>query len=188
MIWSHNLRAGLMAVMLYLGLGVAPALGKVRVPADYVTAAELHGIDDPAILYAIAMQESGRLDRETDLLEPWPWTLNVDGKGYFFADMTEIWDALARFVQEEPNHIGLGLVQVTWPFNPDILSNPYLALDPSTNLSLGAQILRDCYDRLDDWWQAVGCYHSPTPKIATAYRQRVYRHWLALHRLGTDPS
>lgn len=188
MIWSHSVSTGLIAIILLLGISVLPASGKVRVPSDYVTAAELHGIDDPVILYAIAMQESGRMDEETNLLKPWPWALNVEGKGYYFANMTEIWDALALFVQEEPRHIGIGLVQVTWPFNPDILTNPYLALEPSVNLALGARILRGCYDRHGDWWRAVGCYHSPTPKIATAYRQRVYRHWLALHRNGKKPS
>ena len=97
--------------------------------------------------------------------------------------MTEVWDALSGFIERKPRQIGIGLVQVTWPFNPDILWDPYTALEPATNLALGARILRDCYDRLGDWWHAVGCYHSPTAEIALAYRQRVHRHWLALHRL-----
>ena len=180
MTWYRFVRSTIVALAMSWWCGEAPAAAETIVPNDYVAAADLHGIDDPSILYAIAMQESGQYDPMTKRLRPWPWALNVEGQGYFFADMAEVWDALALFLQDRPQHVGIGSLQVTWPFNPDILWDPYTALDPSTNLSLGARILRDCYDRLGDWWQAVGCYHSPTPKIAMAYRQRVYRHWLTL--------
>lgn len=180
MTWPRFAKAAIAVLAVAWCESAPPAEGATIVPSDYVVAADLHQIDDPSLLYAIAMQESGRYDPHAERLEPWPWALNVDGKGYFFADMTEVWDALAAFLQEQPKHVGISLVQVTWPFNPDILWDPYTALDPATNLSLGARILRDCYDRLGDWWQAVGCYHSPTPKIALAYRQRVHRHWLTL--------
>ncbi|MGI9500969.1 MAG: lytic transglycosylase domain-containing protein, partial [Geminicoccaceae bacterium] len=165
-----------------LATTVSTASGRQPIPDVYVATAELHGIQDPSLLYAIATQESGRLDPRSGALKPWPWTLNVAGQGYYYADMTEVWDALAGFMQDKPRHIGIGLVQVTWPFNPDILWDPYTALEPSTNLTLGARILRACYDRLGDWWHAVGCYHSPTAKIALAYQKRVRRHWLALNR------
>ncbi len=188
MILSHSIKASLLAAALFLGLGTPPASAKIKIPPVYVATAELHGIADPSILYAIAMQESGKLDPETDLLKPWPWALNVDGEGHYFDNMTDVWNALAGFLQEEPRNIGIGLVQVTWPFNANILWEPYTALDPGTNLTLGAIILRDCYDRLGDWWRAVGCYHSPTPKLAVGYRQQIYRHWLALQRIGAEPS
>lgn len=188
MISSPSIRATFAAAFLFLGLGTPPASATTEIPPTYVATAELYGIDDPSILYAIAMQESGRFDQETELLKPWPWVLNVDGKGHYFDDMTEVWNALAGILQEDPKHVGIGLVQVTWPFNPDILWDPYTALDPGTNLMLGAMILRDCYDRLGDWWRAVGCYHSPTPKLAVGYRQQIYRHWLALQRIGQQAS
>lgn len=181
MTWSRCVRSLLVTMMVAWWTGVSPAKGDLVVPADYVITADLHGIPDPALLYAIAIQESGRFDPEAGRLKPWPWALNVEGQGYFYRNMTEVWDALASFIRENPRHIGIGLVQVTWPFNADILWDPYTALEPTSNLALGARILRDCYDRLGDWWQAVGCYHSPTAEIAEAYRHRVYRHWLAIN-------
>lgn len=181
MIWLRCAKSFLVAMMVAWSTGVPPAHGGSAIPQDYVITAELHGIPDPTLLYAIAMQESGRFDRKIGRLKPWPWALNVEGQGYFYDDMTDVWDALASFLREEPRHIGIGLVQVTWPFNADILWDPYTALDPATNLVLGARILRGCYERLGDWWQAVGCYHSPTAEIAEAYRDRVYRHWLTIH-------
>ena len=188
MTWSRFARAILATCTFGAWASLSPVHASTPIPVKYVMAASLHGIEDPSILYAIAMQESGRFDRETGLLKPWPWALNVDGQGYYFDDMAEVWDALSNFLQDDPKHIGIGLVQVTWPFNGDLLWEPYTALDPGTNLTLGAHILRECYDRLGDWWRAVGCYHSPTPKNAVAYRQKIYRHWLALRHLGTVPT
>ena len=62
--------------------------------------------------------------------------------------MEAAWDALAGFFEEQPAHIGVGLVQVTWPYNPHLLQDPYMALEPSINLGIGARILRACYESL----------------------------------------
>jgi hypothetical protein len=73
-------------------------------------------------------------------------------------------------------------MQVNWRFHRAALRDPWAALDPFFNLRAGARILRQCYQRLRDWWQAVGCYHAPgrsaaQRRRATAYRDRVKRHW-----------
>jgi len=120
--------------------------------------------------------------QEFDQRTPWPWTLNVAGHGYYFNSQAEAWDALRGHVEKGQSNIGVGLMQVTWPHNQYALVDVYSALDPATNLRLGAQILRACFDRLGEWWAAVGCYHSPgSSEIrharADAYIASVKRRW-----------
>jgi hypothetical protein len=177
------------AALVFAGssLTVSSAVAAPSIPAVYQATAEAQGVP-PSLFYAIAMQESGRFHEDDGRLKPWPWSLNVAGKAYYYDSMEEAWDALAGFVEEQPAHIGIGLVQITWPYNPHLLRDPYTALEPSINLGIGAQILRACYERLGDWWLAAGCYHSPTPAYATAYQERVQRHWLALMAGGRAGS
>jgi hypothetical protein len=162
-------------------LALPAAVDAFDLPKAYTVTAELHGIPDSLLLYAIAQQESGRLFDHADRLIPWPWTLNIEGKAYYFRSQAEARDSLARWVRLQPKHIGIGLMQITWPYNQHLPWNPLMALDPQINLSLGALILRECFDRHGDWWAAVGCYHSPTRREAESYRQKVNRRWNTLN-------
>ena len=188
MTWSRFSRSFVIFMMLGWLVGIPHADGRTVIPGEFLAAAELHDIPDPSILYAIAIQESGRRDEADGQLKPWPWALNVGGESRYFADMTEAWSALNEIFVDPPRNIDIGLVQVSWPINKHVINDPFMALEPTNNVAIGAHILRECFDRLREWWQAVGCYHSPTPERALAYRERVYRHWLRLHKLDGGES
>jgi hypothetical protein len=162
-------------------LASSAAVDAFNPPEAYSITAELHGIPDGSLLYAIAQQESGRFYDGADRIVPWPWTINIEGKAYYYRNMAEAKESLVRYIRLRPKHIGIGLLQITWPYNQHLPWRPIMALDPQINLSLGAIILRECYNRLGDWWAAVGCYHSPTPMHAERYRRRVKRRWQALN-------
>lgn len=174
---SHS--AVVMMGVLLAALASARADVEQSLPPLFVATADAHGIP-PTLFYAIALQESGRQAAETGAFRPWPWSLNVGGKARYYATMEEAWDALTRLFKDPPRNIDIGLVQVSWPVNRHVIHDPFLALEPTINLAIGAQILRECFDRLGDWWAAVGCYHSPTPKRASAYRERVQQRWRRL--------
>lgn len=168
---------------------VAPVLhangGSVitEVPRAYKETARLYGIP-PKLFYALALQESGRT--VDGAFAPWPWTLNVEGQGYYYNSQTEVWDALNEFVIADRTNIGIGLLQVTYPYNQHVLSELYLAIDPHTNLRMGAVILLERYRESGDWWIAVGHYHSPGKKPAQVeraqrYRESVKRRWKQLY-------
>jgi hypothetical protein len=157
---------------------LAPAQPPTRVPGLFVATADLYGIP-PAILYAIACQESGRAAPGLPL-QPWPWTLNVAGRGYYYASHTEVWDGLSRHVERRPANVGVGLMQVTWPYNLHVLTDLYLVIEPQENLRVAAHILAERQRAAGDWWTAVGWYHSRTPALAARYRASVRRHWRRL--------
>jgi Transglycosylase SLT domain len=110
--------------------------------------------------YGIALNESGKRLANKDY-RPWPWTLNVEGKAYFYPTRKACYRALTGFLGQGKTIIDIGLMQVNWHYHRDKLGNPWQALDPYFNLHVGARILRHEYDMTHDWFQAVGRYHSP---------------------------
>jgi soluble lytic murein transglycosylase-like protein len=173
------------AATLLAGIFSAPAcLAGESVPSGYASAARAHGI--PAdIFYAVALTESGKVVDRYRTRRPWPWTLNVGGKGYFYASREDAYQALRRFLAQGKRSIDIGLMQVNWRWHRDKLGDPWQALDPDHNLQVSARILATCYRERRDRWDAVGCYHAPNNrKFARRYRRNVAAHWRRIARRG----
>ncbi|BFI52577.1 lytic transglycosylase [Yersinia pseudotuberculosis] len=114
-----------------------------------------------AFLYSLALVESSRRFKGGE--RPWPWTINVAGKGYRYETREEAWHALLRFVRQAPlKRIDVGIAQVNLGWNGHLFPSFYDVFDPNTNLRVAAQILRACYEnRAGSWITAAGCYHHP---------------------------
>lgn len=146
------------------------------IPAGYVKIARAHGVP-PSILYGISRAESDRQDKKQGGHKPWPWTLNVAGKGYYFDTRQKAFEALTEHVGAGRN-VDIGPAQVSWNYHRSRLGTLWSALDPYHNLNVGAQILREMFDvtcaSRCDWWRAIGMYHSPKDQEnAQRYRLRV---------------
>ena len=133
------------------------------------------------LFYAVALAESGKLIDSVNRRRPWPWTLNIAGQGVYFNNRWQAWRALDQSLRAGQDSVDIGLMQVNWRFHQRRLGNSWLALDPTHNLSVGAEILKDCYKRRRDWWASVGCYHAPIDSLrATRYRALVVAIWREL--------
>lgn len=154
------------------------------VPEGYRIIAKESGIPS-AILYAVALTESATQITSSNIYRPWPWTLNVGGQGYFFDSRIAAWQALKRWISQDRRSIDIGLMQVNWRYHKQKLVTPWQALDPYHNLRVGAEILKNCYLDRNEWWESVGCYHSPAnTQRAKRYRKRVTAHWRKIARAG----
>src|ERR1041385_1739384 len=60
------------------------------------------------VLTAIALRESGRLDPDTGRARPWPWTINVEGTGHFYASKEEAIAAVQSFQASGAQSIDVG--------------------------------------------------------------------------------
>ncbi|MEW8252710.1 MAG: lytic transglycosylase domain-containing protein, partial [Candidatus Thiodiazotropha sp.] len=89
-------------------------------PAGYRMIAAEHGIPQ-SVLFAVALTESGKQTGQTGTLRPWPWTLNVAGRGYFFDSRQAAWRALMTYLEEGKRSIDIGLMQVNWRYHQDRL-------------------------------------------------------------------
>ncbi|MEN4771398.1 lytic transglycosylase domain-containing protein [Duffyella gerundensis] len=159
--------------------------GMQTVPDGYTKVAREHGVP-PEALYSVALQESSRtLPRG---VRPWPWTLNVAGKGYRYKSRLEAWQALQVFMKTHSlKRIDVGIAQVNLGWNGSHFTSTWEALDPYTNLNAAAVILRECWDRKPgSWLDAAGCYHHPAGGQAAARYRSFIRTKLAT--LQSPPS
>lgn len=128
-------------------------------PPAYQLAA--HGADIPsAVLFAIALQESGI--RIHGRLLPWPWTLNIAGTPYRFANRQAACQALLQaLIRHDAKRIDAGLGQTNLGYHIERFSSPCEALDPYRNLAVTAALLREHHAATGDWVLAAGRYHRP---------------------------
>ncbi len=185
-------RGSILTVLLMLaGSGMCQSVAQT-IPDGYVQVARAHGI--PAeVLYAVSltetamapgdmagvMQYSRHDGRLPDASRPWPWTINVAGKGYRYASRLEAWQALQVFLKRYPaRRIDVGIAQVNLGWNGHRFPSTWAAFDPYTSLETAAVILQECRQRHpDSWLKAAGCYHHPAGgKPAVRYTAVVRRH------------
>ena len=127
------------------------------------------------LLFAISKVESGRFDPAMHQLEPWPWTVQAEGRGIYFENKAQavqwVEDAMARGVTS----IDTGCLQVNLFYHPHAFATLEDAFDPEHNADYAARFLLQLYASAGDWRQAAGFYHSQTLALATSYRDRVGR-------------
>ncbi len=178
-------RHGVLWLVMVIGLMVFHASwGDESVPVGYRIIAAEGGIPH-SLLYAVALTESGKQVTSADIYRPWPWTLNVAGRGYFYNSRLDAWQALIHQLREGERSIDIGLMQVSWRYHHKKLGTPWQALDPYFNLRVGSAILQACFKTRKDWWASVGCYHAPqNSNRAGRYRRRVLSHWRRITSAG----
>ncbi len=151
---------------------VTPVWAEISVPSAYELEAKQNNIP-PVVLFALALVESGRT-LPNKVFRPWPWTLTINAKPYFFSNREDADAKLQEVLAgEKPNQLGVGLMQVEWRFHKQRFSNSSMALDPYQNLKVGAQIFSEYWKETGNLWDAIGRYHSKTPKHATRYKNMV---------------
>lgn len=155
------------------------ACDKQIVPEGYVRVAQAHNVP-PESLYSVSLQESSRRLPQGE--RPWPWTLNVAGKGYRYKTRLEAWQALQVFIKTHTlKRIDVGIAQVNLGWNGQRFTSTWEALDPYKNLNAAATILRECWDRKPgSWLDAAGCYHHPAGGAPAARYRAFVKTKLAL--------
>lgn len=177
-------------ILIWLACGVAPMAqaGEHTVPAAYTNAAHAHQVP-PVMLYALSLAESA-----TTLSigrRPWPWTLNIAGRGERYATRNAACQALiASLKQTQIIDVGISQLNVHWQqrlFGADgRFADPCAALNPYANLDAAATILYRCHQRMkDSWIAAAGCYHRPAGGAPAAHYRVAFKRELARLRDGS---
>ena len=128
------------------------------------------------ILGAIARVESGRPDAD-GRPRPWPWTLNAEGDGQFLSGKAEAIATVRALQARGVRSIDVGCLQVNLMHHPDAFASLDEAFDPGRNAEYEASFLTQLRDQLGSWTAAIGAYHSATPGLASAYRDKVLAAW-----------
>lgn len=176
--WSQHGRLRVAIGLVWLlgtGIPVFAAQAQELPPPAYQLAAQQAPVPS-AVLYAVALQESGAKLRGR--LIPWPWTLNVAGQSERYATRAEACAGLRRaLARVSAGRIDVGLGQVNLGYQAHRYSAPCELLDPYRNLAIAADILREQHQPGEDWLLAIGRYHRPAGGEAAArYRRSVHHH------------
>ncbi len=129
------------------------------------------------LLFAVASTESGRWHRAAGVALPWPWTVNAEGKGYYFDSKTDAIAAVAKFRAQGIQSIDVGCMQINLHHHPEAFNSLNQAFDPEYNIAYGAKFLRNNYTELQSWKRAVAAYHSRTESLGDGYFDLVKKNW-----------
>lgn len=140
------------------------------------------------LLSTIARVESGRRDPASGQIAPWPWTINVEGQGFFFRTKAEAIIAVRQHQRAGARSIDIGCMQVNLLHHPAAFSDLEQAFDPAANAAYAARFLAELRARTGDWQRAAAFYHSQTPERADDYQRRVLAAWPEEIRLAPDTA
>lgn len=132
---------------------------------------------------AIALTESGRYDAVAGRARPWPWTINAEGAGQYFASRDQAVAAVKALLARGVRSIDVGCMQVNLAHYPRAFASIEEAFDPAANAAYAARFLDTLYQEHGQWLRAIAAYHSRTPALGNAYLDLVMARWQ-----GADPA
>ena len=150
--------------------------------------AELSQRLPPGLLQAISRTESGRNDPVTGRLRAWPWTINAEGAGRFFATRQDAIDAVKTLWARGVQSIDVGCMQINLLYHPHAFASLEQAFDPRANVLYAAFFLTTLYAASKDWGPAIAAYHSERPARGDAYRVLVLARWQNPGSASAKPS
>ena len=138
------------------------------------------------LLLAIGKRESGRFDMQAGDVLPWPWSVNREGEGHFFASRQEAAAYVASAEHQGSRSIDVGCFQINLKYHPMAFASLDAAFDPAANAAYAARFLRELHDRKGSWETAVAYYHSASPLLGVPYQEAVFATWHGLARVAAQ--
>lgn len=129
------------------------------------------------VLHSISLRESGRRDPETGRARPWPWTINYEGTGRYFASKAEAIAAVQEIQAIGGQSIDVGCMQVNLMHHPAAFPNLDRAFEPAVNADYAARFLVRLFGQTGDWTKATARYHSANPAQGEPYAGKVASFW-----------
>ncbi len=131
----------------------------------------------PRLMAVIGRVESGRRDPSTGVFAPWPWTINAEGQGQYFATKTAAIAAVRQLQARGVRSIDVGCMQINLLHHPNAFASLDSAFEPASNTAYAARFLTQLKSRGGTWQQATASYHSLTPALGEAYARKVMAAW-----------
>lgn len=175
--------------MLWLGLwaGTSAAAGYEQCHRAAQTASRETGVPLDVLL-AVSLTETGRKTGEK--VQPWPWALNAAGAGHWHPTRQDALAMAQSLRAQGHRNFDLGCFQINYRWHGESFASLDDMLDPEQNALYAARFLSRLFAELGDWSSAAGRFHSATPHLAHAYRQRFDRYLASVTgtHLADDPG
>jgi soluble lytic murein transglycosylase-like protein len=122
------------------------------------------------MLYSISLHETGKIHTNKKLKMSWPWSVNVEGQGFYFNTKREAVKFVSEQLSSGKESIDVGCMQINLKHHPKAFRSLDYAFDPKNNIQYGATFLREKYEQLGDWSRAIAHYHSATQHLGEKYK------------------
>lgn len=177
------------AVALWLNgavvLAATPATTMALCRNAAIASADKHGVPRDVML-AITLVETRT--RRGGVSGPWPWTVNVAGKGGWFqsraAALLHAQSALSR----GETSFDVGCFQLNYRWHGMHFASIDQMFEPGPSGDYAARFLKDLHAETGDWIKASGHYHSRTPVHAKRYRGLVARAVASMNGKIPEPT
>lgn len=147
-----------------------------------------YGVDYD-LLQTISAVESGRWDNLQNRYIAWPWTVNANGRGYYYKTREEALAAIKNFQQKGITSIDVGCMQVNLKYHGDAFASVEEALDPENNVKYSAKFLRSLYSQNgNNWKNAAKKYHSGNPTAGEEYTKRLEQRFESFKIAGLSQN
>ena len=125
------------------------------------------------VMLAISLTETGR--RMDGHMRPWPWTVNMEGKGVWFDTQPEALAYVRREFARGARSFDVGCFQINYRWHGQAFASIDEMFEPLANARYAAKFLGELYEEFGDWTLAAGAFHSRTPRYARKYKARFTR-------------
>jgi len=141
-----------------------------------------------SVLQAISLTETGR--KSDGKMRPWPWTVNMEGKGVWFETEDDARSYVYKNYKRGARSFDVGCFQINYKWHGQEFASIEEMFDPNPNALYAAKFLLKLYREKGNWSEAAGAYHSRTQKYAEKYEKRfnVFRAALLDNDIKTSPS
>ncbi len=137
------------------------------------------------LLAAMAHVESGRYNKDKKLVEPWPWTVQSQGKSNYFNTRDEAVEYVKGLQRRGIKNIDIGCMQMNVEHHGHKFASIEDMFEPAHNVGQGAKYLKQLKtDQNRAWSTAVGNYHSFTPEHHMRYKNLVLKKFSQVNRGG----
>ncbi len=126
-----------------------------------------------SVLKAISLTETGR--KQGGRFRPWPWTVNMEGKGLWFDTRAEAKAYVDKEFARGARSFDIGCFQINYKWHGDAFASIDEMFDPLTNALYAARFLQRLRAEQGTWGKAAGAYHSRTKAYAESYQARFER-------------
>ncbi len=125
------------------------------------------------VMRALTLVETGR--SRNGAFRPWPWTINLEGKGYWFDTRAEA-EAFAReSLAVGARSFDVGCFQINYRWHGQAFVSVEQMFGPDENATYAARFMGELFAEGGTWEWAAGAYHSRTETLAAGYRTRFAR-------------
>jgi hypothetical protein len=146
-------------------------------------AAEKTGVPSD-VLMAITRTETGL--EKGGVMQPWPWTVNMEGRGVWFDTKSEALEYVFDHFKTGARSFDIGCFQINYRWHGAHFASIEEMFDPSSNAIYAALFLKELYTESGDWTVAAGGFHSRTPARADRYMVRFEAMLAELDTRGQD--